>query len=150
MTYRDDLASASTRLARLDEAHASRAYEARRRVLEEERAGLTGSGGGVAPVVFYASLVAAFVSLRQVLLHHGSAMRGSRELLVLSLLVAGVLGISSFWRKNRRLEQVTGIDATLLELAPEAHIPPATLAEAHERIRARETEEEAIARRASV
>lgn len=150
MTYREDLASASTRLARLDEAHATRKLEAQRRALEEQRAALTGSDGGVAPVVFYASLVAAFVSLRQVLLHHGSAVRGSRELLVLSLVIAGVLGISSFWRKNRRLEEVTGIDATLLELAPEAHVPPATLAEAHERLQERETEEEALARRGSV
>lgn len=146
VTYREDLASATERLARLDAVHAERAMAAERAKLEAERAAITTPRGSLAPVVFFGAVVAAFVGLRQVLLHHREAPPGSFELLVVALGVAFVVGVWSFWQNHLRLAALTRIDAQIVELVPRVRVAPESLAEAHERLGEREREESDLLR----
>ena len=141
VSYREDLASATERLARLDTVHADRTMANERARLETERAAITSPRGGLAPVVFFGALVAAFVALRQVLLHHRDAPAGSFELLVVALGVAFAVGVWSFWQNHLRLAALTCIDAQIVELVPRVRVAPESLAEAHERLVEREHEE---------
>lgn len=141
MTYREDLASATERLGRLDAVHAERELAIERARLEAARAAITVQRGDLAPVVFFGALVAAFVGLRQVLLHHRDAPTGSFELLVAALGVAFTAGVRSFWQNHLRLAALTRIDAQIVELVPRVRVAPTSLAEAHERLDEREREE---------